>query len=336
MNILIITSDSRSSPPSLSELDPPQQQIPNEKETNRGEDQSLFRSPDTMRAENFSVIGLNSRGLNNPDSGSYRSQLLQYKPSLVKPVNKILEHYDEQSHEDLDIVLENLIQNNHETRKRGDSAYRSPALKRKPTYLERAIGYRDALDGKMSFNQKEESMKEDQSQSQSQSQSQVESALDETELKIKAQELPEKLSKSSYKLNITFGEYLKSYFYKNKEMKEKFRLLHEGVRRIEERLDIFKVFKKFREVDKLRLLMFESEQLVLFDSLPKPELALKEGEEGNEIEKKRKSVEHLRESKFISDKRRNDLIALSYENLKKKYEKSMIDDRLLDIYDNLE
>ena len=278
-------------------------------ETNRGDDQSTFRIADTIRADDISLVGRKgSKGM--ADSGTYRSQLLQYKPALVKPTNKILEHYDDQSQGEIDVVLENLIQTKNEiVAKRGDS----PMVKKKASFMERAGLYKTGT------------FKEERD----------DSVIGDEDLKAKAKELPEKLNKRSYQLNITFMEYLQSYFYKSKELKEKFRLLNEGVRRIEERLDIFNVFKKFREVDKMRLLMFESEQLVLFDSLPKPELALKEGEVDEEIEKK-KSVEHIRESRFINEKRKNDLIALSYENMKKKYEKSMIDDRLLDIYDNLE
>ena len=252
-----------------------------------------------------------------PDSYSNRSQFLQYKPALVKPANKVLEHYEAQSSIEIDIVLETLIQEKKEMRRGSETCGRRSSIidrdRRKSI---------NKQDNEISFGDEEET-------------SQIESVMEETDIKVKAKELPEKLLKSSYKLNITFMEYLQSFFYKSKKLKEKFRLLNEGVRRIEVRLDIFKVFKKFREVDKMRLLMFESEQLVLFDSLPKPELALKE-EEGEHETEKRKSVECIRESRFVAEKRRNDLIALSYENMKKKYEKSMIDDRLLDIYDNLE
>ena len=73
-------------------------------------------------------------------------------------------------------------------------------------------------------------MREEEDQSQDQEQNQAESVLDESELRVKAQELPEKLGKSSYKLNITFGEYLKSIFDKNKEMKERI-LMKKNMRR---------------------------------------------------------------------------------------------------------
>jgi len=301
-----------SSPPSLSMLD----SKPGQYDKDIRDDVSTFRAVDTQRAENFSLVGSH-----RPDSGTFRSQLLQAKPSPVKPTNKILEHYEAENPEEIDIVLENLMQEKkEETLKMEDSFKKMNEVKKKTSFMERTALYRNM------------SVREDREDT-----SQIESMVDDGELKVKAKELPEKLCKSTYKINITFWEYLHSYFWKSKELKEKFRLLNEGVRRIEERLDIFKVFKKFREVDKMRLLLFESEQLVLFDSLPKPELAFKDDDDTTAADMdKSKSIEHIRESRFTNEKRRNDLIALSYENMKRKNRKSMIDDRLLDIYDHLE
>jgi len=302
-----------SSPPSMSMLD----SKPGQYDKDIREDVSTFRAVDTQRAENFSLVG-NSRR----DSGTYRSQLLQAKPLPVKPTNKILEHYEAENPEEIEIVLENLIHEKKEETLKMEDSFRkmNESIKKKTSFMERTALYR-------ADNRKED--REDTSQ--------IESMVDEGELKVKAKELPEKLCKSTYKINITFWEYLHSYFWKSKELKEKFRLLNEGIRRIEERLDIFKVFKKFREVDKMRLLLFESEQLVLFDSLPKPELASKDDDDTTAPElDKSKSIEHIRQSRFINEKRRNDLIALSYENMKKKMRKSIIDDRLLDIYDSIE
>ena len=90
----------------------------------------------------------------------------------------------------------------------------------------------------------------------------------------------------------------------------------------------------------MRLLLFESEQLVLFDSLPKPELALDKEPDVQAPEQrpseKRKSMIHFKESQFISEQRRNDLITTSYQNLKRKQRKTIIDDRILDVYDDIQ
>jgi len=73
--------------------------------------------------------------------------------------------------------------------------------------------------------------------------------------------------------------------------------------------------------------------LVLFDSLPKPELDVEK--EIQEQADQRKSDDHLRETRFINEQRRNDLITVSYQNLKRKHRKTIIDDRILDIYDDI-
>ena len=144
-----------------------------------------------------------------------------------------------------------------------------------------------------------------------------------------------KQAKESESVNISYWEYVKSFVWKSKSLNEKIGILNEGKRRINERLDIFNMFKKFREVDKLKLLLLESEQLVLFDSLPKPELVYKEYKHAIIRKSQSFSSSQLREAKFISERRRNDLIMLSYNNLKDKYKNTMVDKKLLEIYDDM-
>lgn len=274
-------------------------------------EQILPDIPESLGVSRPLTVENNAHAINSADVSTHRSHLLKHRSTIVKPANKILEHYEIRHPTEMDLVLESLIldkkENKQETNPPDQSLIR-------------------------------ESAAEDQSpqvrQSDFESPREGNSVIEEIQLQEKAKHLPEKLHKSEYRINITFWEYLQSYFYKSEELVHKFKLLNEGMRRIEERLDIFKVFKKFREVDKMRLLLFESEQLVLFDSLPKPELDIQN--ETQEEADKRKSLDHFRESRFINEKRRNDLIAASYRNLKRKHRKTIIDDRILDIYDDIQ
>lgn len=139
---------------------------------------------------------------------------------------------------------------------------------------------------------------------------------------------------SHEKIKFTFWDYIKSYFWKSDSLNKKLAILKEGKKRIDERLDIFNVLKKLREVDKLKVLMLENEQLVLFDSLPKPHLKVKQSKPSLRA---RQSFAHtyLRESKFIMERSKNELIALSYESLKNKDDKTGIDEKLVDIFDGI-
>lgn len=144
---------------------------------------------------------------------------------------------------------------------------------------------------------------------------------------------------NSQKIQFTFWDYIKSYFWKSDSLNKKLKVLKEGKKRIDERLDIFNVLRKLREVDKLKVLLLENEQLVLFDSLPKPHLKLKQNKSPVKSLKGRASFasNYLRESRFIAERYKNELIALSYESLKSKNkpERTGIDEKLVDIYDNI-
>jgi len=244
----------------------------------------------------------------------YIKGLSKRKPKNVKPQIKILENYEAKSPTEINIILESLILDKREKEK-NEAEDSRPDIESPEKDMVQCVD-QEQHGEMLSQEEGEQNVNEEDSQ----------------EIETKAKVLPTKLTKDSEKINITFWDYVRSYLWKSKEMKEKMGLLHEGVRRIEERLDIFNVLKKFREVDKLKLLLLENEQLVLFDTLPKPELAPKKDD--SEL-KSLKSTIQLKESKFISEKRRNDLIALSYEGLKRKQTKTMIDERLLDIYDDI-
>jgi len=136
------------------------------------------------------------------------------------------------------------------------------------------------------------------------------------------------------KINITFWDYIRSYIWKSRSLNQKLVLIQEGMARINERLDIFNVLRKLREVDKLKVLLFEGEQLVLFEGLPRPELRIKEQ---TAPVRSRKSITHdqLKNSKFITEIDKNELIALSYESLKNKNSSNIVDQKLIEIYEDM-
>ena len=135
------------------------------------------------------------------------------------------------------------------------------------------------------------------------------------------------------KMNFTFWDYIRSFFFwKSTRLNRKLSTLKEGMKRINERLDIFNVLRKLREVDKLKVLLLENEQLVLFDNLPKPQLKI-ENTHNNPRNSKSFTQRQLREAKFIGEKAKNGLVFVSYEIVKKKEVKTIIDEKLVEIYD---
>lgn len=72
------------------------------------------------------------------------------------------------------------------------------------------------------------------------------------------------------KIDITFWEYLKSFISKDPKIQKKMKVLNEGIKQIETRLDIFNLLKKLDELDKLKILLLQDHQLALFEGLPPP------------------------------------------------------------------
>ncbi len=258
------------------------------------------------------------------DISSHQASFHQEQTKSPKPTRKMLDRYETGSPSEMNLALENLIM---EQTEKNQAHPRKGSIRKSARFTTRKFEkILEQVADNESMNEADNSVDEAFSPN-------TREGMRRAEVKQRATKLTNKLHRDSDRINITFWEYVRSYFWRNDSIKEKFRLLNEGIRRIEERLDIFNVFKKFREVDKMKLLLLEHEQLVLFDSLPKPELAINPDQPVDP--KTSKSISHLRETRFISEKRRNDLIMLSYENSKNKYDKTLIDERLLQIYDDI-
>ena len=131
----------------------------------------------------------------------------------------------------------------------------------------------------------------------------------------------------SKKIDITFWEYITSFVKKSDLLKEKMTVLNKGMKNIEERLDIFNIMKKFREIDKLKALLLEDDQLILFNGLPKPEVKSED-----DLLTVYNVTKVLKDSKFVDWEGKQEQIEASYKKLKEKPKKSKVDSKLLAIY----
>lgn len=74
------------------------------------------------------------------------------------------------------------------------------------------------------------------------------------------------------KINFSFCEYLIHKIFNTKKTAEKMHVIEQGIKHINDRLDIFNVLTKLREIDKLKALLLDDGQETLFNNLPKPVL----------------------------------------------------------------
>ena len=77
-------------------------------------------------------------------------------------------------------------------------------------------------------------------------------------------------------LKLGFADFLHYYFgiFGSPERSQKKALIKKGIEILKSNLDVTCMIQKFYEIEKLKVLLLDEDQLRLFDSLPKPELEL--------------------------------------------------------------
>ena len=167
---------------------------------------------------------------------------------------------------------------------------------------------------------------------------QEEAVEDEEEEEEAENEDEDALKYESSKIDISIWEFFASYIRRNNRTKEKFNVLNKGMKNVKERMDILNIMKKFRELDKLKALLLEEDQLTLFNAMPKAEITSGETEaETNSELMKSKSFSQriLKKSTFIEMNEKQEEINKAYEALQMKAKKSKIDSRLMELYENM-
>jgi len=147
------------------------------------------------------------------------------------------------------------------------------------------------------------------------------------------------LEYESRKIDISIWEYFSSFVRKSQQTKEKFDVLDKGMKNVRERMDILNIMKKFRELDKLKALLLEEDQLVLFNAMPKAQIRPGEPEmTANELLLNKRSFSQriLKKAAFIEMRENQESMKKAYNNLRMKSDKSKIDTRLLELYNNMQ
>jgi len=145
------------------------------------------------------------------------------------------------------------------------------------------------------------------------------------------------LNYESQKIDISIWEFFASYIRKTKKTQEKFELLNKGMKNVKERMDILNIMKKFRELDKLKALLLEEDQLTLFNAMPKARIKSGQSEIATDELMKSKSFSQriLKKSTFIEANENQEHIKQSYDKIQMKAKKSKIDHKLMELYKSM-
>lgn len=140
---------------------------------------------------------------------------------------------------------------------------------------------------------------------------------------------PNLLSRSdTSKISLSYCGYLMSFFKKCSISNTK-KLLNKGLLQIDEVLDISYIMKKLVEIDILKLLLLNDDQINLFECIPKPTISI--NDDSNNDKKKEKENLYMKFSrKFqrnLSQKEQE--AALSFQMMLSKSNKNEIDQKLI-------
>jgi hypothetical protein len=121
---------------------------------------------------------------------------------------------------------------------------------------------------------------------------------------------------------------------KRQRSQEKFALVKQGMKQLRKEVDVFAILKALRELKQLKALLFDDEnQLALFSELPKTVLP-------NPLKKtaKKPSTKESFRIQYLKSNHQPKLPNLSqaYQVLKNKEEKTVMDERLINIFEELE
>ncbi|KAL4432689.1 hypothetical protein ABPG74_004982 [Tetrahymena malaccensis] len=159
--------------------------------------------------------------------------------------------------------------------------------------------------------------------------------LKQMEDKLKENRFNELMEKETKCMKMSIWEYFKSKIYPFGELKKKKQIIQYSIDKLYYNLDIFNILKKLVEVEKLKRLLLDPEQLKLFDYLPKPtihsDLVLNQNQSQAAI-KKSYEVDVLYQDHRTEMQKVRDAF-WAYKKIINKQNHTILDQKIIDLLD---
>ncbi|EAS05328.2 transmembrane protein, putative (macronuclear) [Tetrahymena thermophila SB210] len=159
--------------------------------------------------------------------------------------------------------------------------------------------------------------------------------IKQIEEKLKENRFNELMKKETKCMKMNIWEYFKSIIYPFGELKKKKQIIQYSIDKLYYNLDIFNILKKLVEVEKLKRLLLDQEQLKLFDYLPKPtihsDLVLNKNQSQVSI-KKSYEVDVLYQDHRTEMQRAKDAFQ-AYKKIVNKQNHTILDQKIIDLLD---
>lgn len=120
-----------------------------------------------------------------------------------------------------------------------------------------------------------------------------------------------------------------------KKLKDKYKALKIAETKISEDLDIMNIMEKFQELDKIKMILFNQEQLTLFNLIAKPEIIIEDDHISNTSKEEDPGIlisESLKKMEAKSDQSLFNFVVY-YNKIKNKVNNDDLDSRLLKLVD---
>ncbi|KAL4463971.1 hypothetical protein ABPG74_005908 [Tetrahymena malaccensis] len=143
----------------------------------------------------------------------------------------------------------------------------------------------------------------------------------------------QEISQNNFKLQFSVFSYMLSFITKFFSFGNKKQIIDHGFKEIDNNLDIMQIIKKILEIDKLKRIVLNDDQLALFNYIPKPQITYKVDQKQRIVFEKKSFFSNEEElnnyEKFKKAKQ-------SFKNIVEKLKPTKIDQRILNLIDEKE
>ncbi|EAS04699.2 small GTP-binding domain protein (macronuclear) [Tetrahymena thermophila SB210] len=158
--------------------------------------------------------------------------------------------------------------------------------------------------------------------------------LKEQSQKLKENHFNKLLEKQTKSMKLSIWEYVKSIFYPFGYLKKKKEVIEYSINKLYYNLDILQILKRLIEVEKLKRLLLDKDQIKLFDYLPKPTIysVLVSDNQQTQDDSKRNEIDLLYQDNRSPLQKAKEAYE-AYRNIKKKEKNSQLDEKIIEMLD---
>ncbi|EAR92620.2 transmembrane protein, putative (macronuclear) [Tetrahymena thermophila SB210] len=141
------------------------------------------------------------------------------------------------------------------------------------------------------------------------------------------------MNEQTNSMKMTVWDYFKSLIFPFGKMKKKQKIIDYSLEKLYQKLDIFYIVKKLFEVDKLKRLLLDSDQIQLFEYMPKPTINPDIAQYKSGKDKQQSELDLLYQDNRSEIEKAKDAY-FAYKNILNKQDPSILDYKIMNLLDS--